>query len=267
VKQNETIEKLDRWAVITGSTSGIGNSFCQLLALEGYNLITVSRDSNKMNSDALYFSKTFGVEVEVVVADLAIQEQIHRVNQRLLQSDKNIEVLVNNAGFGINSTFLESPLSNQTAMINCMIMAPMELTHSIGNKMKSQSKGFVINVSSVAGFMAGSTYCSAKSWLNVFSESIHQEFKNFGINVHVICPGFTKTNFHKRCKQDVSGVPNYFWLSPERVAKRAWMQVQRGKTMSIPAIHYKLLVGIHQFAPRAIVIFYGKIAKAFLARK
>ena len=254
------------WALVTGSTSGIGKSFCELLASKGYNLITVARSVEQLNGDAVSLSTKFGIEILVQPADLSDPVEINRVSRFIQESDKNIEVLINNAGFGINMDFLESSRLQQAAMINCMIMAPMELTHVSGLKMKSRSKGFIINVSSVAGFMAGSTYCSAKSWLNVFTESIHQDFKKSGINVHSICPGFTRTDFHNRCNQDVSNVPDYFWLSSDKVARIAWEKVLEGKTMSVPTIHYKILVALHQFAPRWMVILYGKIAKAFLNR-
>lgn len=257
---------MKNWAMVTGSTSGIGKSFCELLASKGYNLITVARNLEQLNKDAILLSEKFGIEVNVLCSDLSIPQEIERLSRVIGESEKNIEVLINNAGFGINSSFLESSEREQAEMINCMIMAPMQLTHAAGLKMKEKSKGFVINVSSVAGFMAGSTYCSAKSWLNVFTESIHQDYQRNGIHVHAICPGFTKTDFHNRCGQDVSGVPSFFWLAPDNVAQIAWKKVLKGRTMSIPAAHYKLLVAVHQFAPRWIVIIYGKIAKAFLAR-
>jgi short-subunit dehydrogenase len=255
------------WALVTGSTSGIGKSFCELLAAEGYNLITVSRNIEQLNAVKDSLTSKFGIEILIEPADLSNPQEINRISKYILECDKNIEVIVNNAGFGINSSFLNSSLHDQSAMINCMVMAPMELTYAGGSRMKENSKGFIINVSSVAGYMAGSTYCSAKSWLNVFSESIHEDFQKYGINVHAICPGFTKTDFHNRCNQDVSGVPEYFWLDAEKVAEIAWKKVKKGKTMSIPAMHYKLLVAVHRFAPRAVVILYGKIAKAFLNRK
>jgi short-subunit dehydrogenase len=183
-----------------------------------------------------------------------------------MDANKSIEVLVNNAGFGINSDFSKSQIELQAGLINCMIMAPMRLTHAVVKSMEKSKRGFIINVSSVAGYMAGSTYCSAKSWLTVFTESIYSELKNKGINIHAICPGFTKTEFHSRCEQDVTGVPDFVWLFPERVAVAAWNSVKKGKVICIPGIQYKGLVYLHQYAPRLIVRNYGKLAKRFLRR-
>jgi short-subunit dehydrogenase len=90
--------------------------------------------------------------------------------------------------------------------------------------------------------------------------------RDFGINVHVICPGFTRTEFHARCSQDVSGVPDFAWLDSEDICRVSWQDVRRGKLITIPGLHYKLLVWVHRYAPRKIVRLYGKSAKAFLRR-
>jgi short-subunit dehydrogenase len=147
-----------------------------------------------------------------------------------------------------------------------MVIAPMKLTHSAIKTMESIGGGIIINVSSVAAFMAGSTYCSAKSWLTVFTESLYTELKTKNIKIHSICPGFTRTEFHERCKQDVSGVPNFFWLKPEKVAALALSNVLKGRVLSVPGFHYKLLVALHSYAPRSVVRGYGILAKSFLRR-
>ena len=255
-----------KWALVTGTTSGIGKSFCTLLASHGYNLVLVSRNVSRMQAQSEALQSKYKIEVEILQADLTDLEQINTVALRCADTNKPIEVLVNNAGFGINSDFSTSRVESQLDLINCMITGPMRLTHAVVESMEKFNKGFIINVSSVAGFMAGSTYCSAKSWLNVFTESLHSELKSKGIYTHAICPGFTKTEFHSRCNQDVSGGPDFVWLTPERVATIAWKSVNKGKVISIPGIQYKGLVYLHQYAPRFVVRNYGKLAKKFLRR-
>lgn len=147
-----------------------------------------------------------------------------------------------------------------------MVTGPMRLTHAAIKSMEKLNKGYIINVSSVAAYMAGSTYCAAKSWLTVFTESIYSELKSKGIQIHAICPGFTNTEFHSRCNQDVSGVPDFIWLTPDKVAVSAWNSVRKGKVISVPGIQYKGLVYLHQYAPRFVVRNYGKLAKRFLRR-
>jgi short-subunit dehydrogenase len=258
---------MNKWALVTGTTSGIGKSFCTLLATEGYNLVLVSRNLPRMKSQSDLLKSTYNIEVEILQADLSDIVQINTVATRCADTSRPIEVLVNNAGFGINSSFSRSAIQSQENLINCMVMAPMKLTHSAIKTMESIGGGIIINVSSVAAFMAGSTYCSAKSWLTVFSESLHTESKTKNIKIHSICPGFTRTEFHERCKQDVSGVPNIFWLKPEKIAQIAWKKADKGVVISIPGLHYKGLVFLHRFAPRFIVRIYGKIATKILLKK
>lgn len=254
----------DKWALVTGTTSGIGKAFCELLAAEGYNLVLVSRDLPRMQSQANSLIAKYKADVEILQADLADVGQIESVSTRCADLTRPIEVLVNNAGFGINSDFSTSSIRSQMDLINCMVMAPMWLTYSVIKPMENIGRGFIVNISSVAAFMAGSTYCSAKVWLNVFTESIYSELKSKGISIHAICPGFTKTEFHSRCAQDVSRVPDIVWLSPDEVAATAWKAVRGGKVLSIPGIQYKVLASLHRYAPRFLVRIYGSFAKKFL---
>ena len=257
---------MNRWALVTGTTSGIGKSFCELLAAEGYNLVLVSRDLVRMKTQAQLLKAVSNVEVELLQADLSDIEDIKKVTTRLLDTSKPIEVLVNNAGFGINSDFSTSQIQIESDLLNCMVASPMKLTHAAIKSMEKFNKGYIINVSSVAAYMAGSTYCAAKSYLTVFTESIYSELKSKGIQIHAICPGFTKTEFHSRCNQDVSGVPDIVWLSSNKVAISAWNAVRKGKVILVPGIQYKGLVFLHQYAPRFVVRNYGKLAKKFLGR-
>ena len=254
------------WALVTGTSVGIGSSFCNLLAKDGFNIVMVSRDEKRMESQADNLRRSYGVEVEVIVADLSKIEDIRRIQSRCSDLGSPIEVLVNNAGFGIDGDFDVSRIADQEAMIQVMINAPMILTHSVISGMKSRKKGYIINVSSVAAFMAGSTYCATKSCLTVFSESLYGNLTKHGVHIHAICPGFTRTEFHQRMGQDVSGVPNIFWLSADRVARDAWRAVRNGMPLKIPAPQYKILVALHRYAPRSIVRSYAKIALKFLGR-
>jgi uncharacterized protein len=256
------------YALVTGTTSGIGKAFCELLAELGFNLILVSRDSQRMEQQSKELRYKYkNIQIQIIKADLSNVAHIKKVELRLSNYKKPVSVLINNAGFGINSSFSGSTIESQENLINCMVVAPMKLTYSAVKTMESIGGGIIINVSSVAAFMAGSTYCSAKSWLTVFSESLHGELKDNNIKIHSICPGFTRTEFHERCKQDVSGVPDIFWLKPEKIAEIAWRRANKGAVLSIPGLHYKGLVFLHRYAPRLIVRMYGKIATKILLKK
>ncbi len=255
-----------KYALITGTTSGIGKAFADLLADQGYDLVLVSRDETRMKLQAQDISLRTGISVEVIKADLTYQNERDLVLHRLSDVKRPIRMLINNAGFGINQDFSHSSSKIQKDLIECMVMSTMQFSHAAIAQMKLMKIGYIINVSSVAGFMAGSTYCSAKAWITNFTESLSKELTPFGINVHAICPGFTKTEFHSRCNQDVSGVPSIFWLNPEQIAFKGYKSVLSGKVLSVPGIQYKLLVALHRYAPRFIVRVYGSIAKRFLRR-
>lgn len=255
-----------KWALVTGTTSGIGAAYCDLLAAEGYNLCLLSRDESRMVTQAHELTLKYGIDTKLVISDLGTSEGIIKSIDSVSELGNSLEVLVNNAGFGLNSDFLTSSVIDQEKMINCMVMATMQLTHSAARVMKQNQKGYIINISSVASFMTGSTYCSAKSWVTVFTESIYQELRADNINIHVICPGFTKTEFHLRCNQDVSGVPSFAWLSAELVVNKSWKCVKKGTLLSIPGFWYKILVSLHRYAPRRILGIYGYAAKKYLRR-
>jgi uncharacterized protein len=133
--------------------------------------------------------------------------------------------------------------------------------------MKDRDSGTIINVSSVAGWIAGGTYSAAKSYLTVLSESLHTEFKATNVRVHALCPGFTRTEFHQRGNMKMGGLPKWFWLSAERVVKDSWIEAKSGKALSIPGRQYKVLSLITRFGPRPLVRKVGMNVRVRQRRK
>ncbi len=162
-------------ALITGATVGIGAAFADLLARENHDLVLVARDLNRLNQRAEQWRSSFGIEVEVIQADLTRDEDIRRIVLRLQNLSRPIDVLINNAGFGINKSFLASETSEEIALLDVLVTAPMRLMHAALPAMKERDSGTIINVSSVAGWIAGGTYSAAKSYLTVLTESLHTE--------------------------------------------------------------------------------------------
>jgi short-subunit dehydrogenase len=178
-----------------------------------------------------------------------------------------IDVLINNAGFGINKSFTASDMAEEIALLDVLVTAPMRLMHAVLPAMKDRNSGVVINVSSVAGWIAGGSYSAAKSYLTVLSESLHTELKATNVNVHALCPGFTRTEFHQRGKMKMGGVPNWFWLSAEQVVRDSWKAARAGKALSIPGRQYKVLSFITRFAPRPLVRKVGMNVRVRQRRK
>jgi short-subunit dehydrogenase len=242
---------MKKWALVTGATAGIGESFTRLLAAEGFNLVLVARDEVRLNERAAGLKEKFGAESIVIVADLATEDGCSKVEKYI--EDHEIEVLINNAGFGINKAFTMSDLAKEEEVLKVLVRTPMRLMHIALPRMKERNSGVVINVSSVASFIAGGAYSASKSYLTVLSESLHTELSPTNIKVSALCPGFTRTEFHQRGRMKMSALPEFMWLNSDVLVSKAWKDALAGKPISIPGWQYKLLVGIISLVPRSLV--------------
>ena len=240
-----------QWALVTGATAGIGESFTRLLASKGYNIALVARDEVRLHERAGGLREKYGIQTFVLAADLATKSGVKSV-EKYIQSYE-IEVLINNAGFGINKAFTASDLGDEQDLLNVLVRAPMRLMHVILPGMKERKSGTIINVSSVAGFIAGGTYSAAKSYLTVLSESLNTELKGTGVIVSALCPGFTRTEFHQRGRMKMKGLPSFMWLNADTLVAQSWKDAQAHQPVSVPGWQYKLLVVIISIAPRSFV--------------
>jgi len=236
-----------QWALVTGATVGIGESFTRLLASKGYNIALVARDEVRLHERAGELREKYGIQTFVLPADLATKGGVKLV-EKYIQSYE-IEVLINNAGFAINKTFTLSNLGNEQDLLNVLVRTPMRLMHVILPGMKERKSGTIINVSSVAGFIAGGTYSAAKSYLTVLSESLNADLKGSGVKVSALCPGFTRTEFHQRARMKMKGLPSFMWLNADKLVAKAWKDAQANKPLSIPGWQYKLLMAIISITP------------------
>lgn len=240
-----------QWALVTGATVGIGESFTRLLASKGYNIVLVARDEVRLHERAASLREKYGVQTFVLPADLATKSGVKSVEKYIKTYE--IDVLINNAGFGINKAFTLSNMSDEQDLLNVLVRTPMRLMHVILPGMKERKSGTIINVSSVASFIAGGTYSAAKSYLTVLSESLNAELKDSGVKVSALCPGFTRTEFHKRGRMKMNGLPPFMWLKPDKLVAKAWKDAQENKPISIPGWQYKLLVAIVLITPRSVI--------------
>ena len=242
---------MKKWALVTGATSGIGESFTRLLADKGFNLVLVARDEARLHERAVGLKEKFGAESVVIVADLATEAGCAKVEDYIRANE--IEVLINNAGFGINKAFTMSDLAKEEEVLKVLVRTPMRLMHVALPAMKERNSGVVINVSSVASFIAGGAYSASKAYLTVLSESLSTELSATNIKVSALCPGFTRTEFHQRGRMKMAGLPNFMWLNSDVLVAKAWKDATSGKPVSIPGWQYKTLVGAISLLPRSIV--------------
>ncbi len=239
------------WALVTGATAGIGESFTRLLAANNYNVVLVARDLPRLHERATGLQSVYGVETVVLQADLATDAGCNLVESYIAEHE--IDVLINNAGFGINKAFTVSTLDVEQNLLDVLVRTPMRLMHVALPGMKARDKGIIINVSSVAGFIAGGTYSASKSYLTVLSESLNTELSGSKVKVSALCPGFTRTEFHQRGRMSMKGLPTFMWLKADKLVAKAWSDALKGKAISIPGWQYKLLALIMSIAPRTMV--------------
>lgn len=239
------------WAVVTGATAGIGESFTRLLAENNYNIVLVARDLPRLNERAVQLQAQYKVQTHVIQADLATDTGSAVVEQYI--ANNQIDVLINNAGFGINKAFTVSALDTEQQLLDVLVRTPMRLMHVALPLMKQRDKGVVINVSSVASFIAGGTYSASKSYLTVLTESLHTELAGSNVMISALCPGFTRTEFHQRGRMSMKGLPHFMWLDSDALVAKAWKDALKGEAISIPGWQYKLLVFVIQRLPRSIV--------------
>ena len=242
---------MSKWALVTGATAGIGESFTRMLASKGFNIALVARDEARLHERAAGLREKYGVQTFVLPADLATDQGCKSVEEYLQEFE--VEVLINNAGFGINKAFTASALNAEQDLLDVLVRTPMRLMHVVLPQMKARNSGTIINVSSVASFIAGGTYSASKSYLTVLSESLHTELRGTNVKISALCPGFTRTEFHERGRMKMKGLPEFMWLDSDQLVARSWSDAQGGKAVSIPGWQYKLLVGFISILPRGLV--------------
>jgi short-subunit dehydrogenase len=228
-------------ALVTGATSGIGLEFAHQLAQKGYDLILVSRNLNRLNETAQDLTSKYNVKAEVLKADLGTDEGIKLTRELINKED--IEFVVNNAGLGINKPFHATDLVEEINLLNVLVKAPLEICHSA---------------------ITSGTYSAAKVWLTSFSESLNTNYKDSGINVTVVAPGFTRTEFHHRANMPTDSIPNWMWISTNLVVKDSINAVLKGKAVVIPHIKYKLLYLLLRNLPRFVV---RKFSNSYQSRR
>ncbi len=248
------------WALVTGATAGIGESFSRLLAGNNYNIVLVARDLPRLQERATALEAKFGISTHVIQADLATDDGCLKVEKYI--AENQIDVLINNAGFGTNKAFTMSALEVEQQLLDVLVRTPMRLMHVALPLMKARDNGIIINVSSVAGYIAGGSYSAAKSYLTVLSESLNTELSATNVKVSALCPGFTRTEFHQRGKMSMKGLPNFLWLNSDRLVEQSWRDALKGKAVSVPGWQYKLLVLIVETIPRSIVRRVGMNMRA-----
>lgn len=239
-------------ALVTGATAGIGWTYARKLAEQGHDLVLVARDVDRLGERAEEL-RALGVEVEVLPADLSDRDQVERVAERLRDADRPVDLLVNNAGFGIRTPFTRSDVRDEERMLAVLCTAVLVLSHASANAMRERGHGAIVNVSSVAGFAAMGSYSAAKAWVTTFSQALSAELEGTGVRVQAMCPGFTRTEFHQRGGMRTTGLPDVAWLDVDDLVDAALKDLRRGVVVSVPSARYKAVRHLLKHAPSGLV--------------
>lgn len=246
-------------ALITGASAGLGAEFARQLARRRTDLVLVARSEEHLAEVAADLRSEYGVAVEVIPADLAVTEDVERVADRLRDATDPIDLLINNAGFGLPLQFAENDIDDEVRHLRVHVEAPMRLMHAALQTMRGRG-GRIINVASVAGFISRSTYSACKNWIIGFSRWANEEYAGDRVSVTALCPGFTHTSFHERMglPPGEEGVPSVMWLQADSVVREALRDAARGRAVSVPSLRYKALVVLARLLPSSLT---GRIAR------
>lgn len=228
-------------AVVTGASSGIGAEYARLLAAHGYDLLLVARRVERLEELAAELRSQFGVRVEAMAADLSRPEAVEKIEARLKEMP-DVEILINNAGFGTLGRFYEVDFQSQIDMIQLHVLASVRLARAALPAMIARRHGAIVNVASLAGFIplvSNATYSATKSYLITFSEALDLELRGTGVRVQALCPGMTRSEFHST--QMLRGlrrewIPGFMWMSSKEVAEASFAALPSGKVVFVPGV-------------------------------
>jgi len=247
-------------ALVTGASSGLGEEFAWQLATAGHDLVVSARSRDRLGELADVVASATGVHVEVLAADLADAAGREAVADRLADDARPVSLLVNNAGFGLGTSFLASAWDQEAAAHDVLVTAPLRLTHAALPGMVRRGHGAVLNVSSVAARLGNSTYGAHKRWVVEFTEAIAGQLRGTGVTATAVLPGLTRTRFHdapslEHMKTDY---PQIAWLSAEQVVSSALSAVRRGAVTVTPSARYMAAGSLAMLAPRAVTRRLGR---------
>jgi len=244
-----------RWALVTGASAGIGAALARELATRGCNLVLTARRRERLDALAAELSARHTVRTECIAGDLADAQASQQLCAEIARRGIAIDVLVNNAGYGVTGHYPAQPWDVHAAFLQVMITAPCELAHRLLPGMQQRGYGRIVNVASLAGHVpapAGHTlYAASKAYLIKFSQALSLENRGTGVNVCALCPGFTYSEFHDvtGSRQLVSQMPKWLWMHADRVVREGLAAVERGDAVYIPGRINRTIKGMIKLLP------------------
>jgi short-subunit dehydrogenase len=244
-------------ALVTGASSGIGYELAKLFARDGYGLVLVARDRQRLIRMADEFNRSFGIDAKIIAKDLSSPTAAEEIIKELQQSSIRIDVLVNNAGYGVYGRFAETALDEEVRMMQVNMVSLTDLTKRLLPYMIQKKEGRIMNVASAGGFVPGpffAVYYATKAYVISFSEALNEELRGTGITVTALCPGATETGFQKRAQvEDTILYSPWKMMDAGTVARIGYRGMMKGKAVVIPGLLNKLMIFSTRFGPRSFV--------------
>ena len=250
------------WALITGGSTGIGRELASLCAADGHDVVLVARNAARLEQAAGEVRAACGVRAVALPMDLAEPGAPERLHAETEERGMSVDILINNAGFGMSGRFLEVPLRVQRAMIGLNLAALADLCHLYLPAMLERGRGRILNVGSGAGYVPGlgfTNYASTKAFVLHLTEGLAGELAGTGVTVSVLCPGPVDTPFLGTAGiEGFSGIRRLALADPRRVALAGYRGALRGKVVINPGFFPRLVPLVPRLLPRFVVRWLGK---------
>ena len=245
-----------KWALITGASSGIGKALSYAFAARDYNLILAARNATALRQVADDCSSRFKVETEVYAADLSDSGAVDGLIQGLRDAGRTVEILVNNAGFGVHGEFHQTPIDREISLVNLQVECTLRLTKALLPEMLSRKSGRILNVASLYSFAPipyQSVYAASKAFMMSFTLALSEELKGTGVTLTLLCPGITQTEFRSRA--GISDMKRAAGVTAEWVAEIAARETLNGSWLVVPGFFNKLFIFLARRLPLRLVLW------------
>ena len=250
-------------ALITGASSGIGDSFARLLAAAGTHLLLVARREQRLLQLADHLRSQHGIVVDIIAMDLSAENAAYQLHQKVREKDLQIDLLINNAGMGKHGDYVNATLEEHHQMINLNIVALNDLSYLFGKDMIERGSGYILLVGSIASFVAVprfATYAATKAYVLSLGEALGKELAPHGIVVTTLCPGGTTTEFMDISGQQIDGIRTLAMMSSESVAKTGLRGLLHKRRVVVPGLLYKISIISLRLFPRRLQALFGQMA-------
>lgn len=245
----------NQWALITGASSGFGVDFAHLLAQRGMHLVLTARREDRLNALAAELHQQYKTEVRIFAQDLNAPDGVASLHQAVLEQKIELEVLINNAGFGLWGPFLDAEWSDIQQMLKVDIQVLTELSHRFGREMRDRGHGYILQVASIGAYQPSplyAAYSAAKAYVLSLGEAMAEELKGSGVSVSVLSPGVTRTEFLEVAGQQANAYQRMVMMESRPVAETGLKALFRGKPSVVPGIGNKLTIFSTHFLPRIL---------------